>query len=284
MHTGSFSAAARQLGCTQPAVSQQIRALEQSVGTTVLVRDGREARLTEAGSVLVRHTGAVLAGLGAAEAEVAALVGLRAGQVRLVSFPSASATLVPGALAGMRASHPGVRVSLTEAEPPRSVELLRSGEAEVVLAFRHGPPSPPEGEWTDLRVTRLFADPLVAVLPSGHAAAGPGPLSLAALADEPWIAGCPRCQGHLLRMCEAVGFRPRVDYATDDYPAVLHLVAAGLGVAVLPALALEAVPARGVEQVPLDQAAREVVALTLPDLEGVPSVRELLRQLVDARR
>lgn len=115
--TGSFSAAGRELGCTQPAVSQQMKALETSVGTPLLIRSGREMRLTQAGQALVRHAAGILAGLTAAEEEVAAIAGLRAGRVRLVSFPSGSSTLVPTALAALRAAHPGTRVFLEEAEP-----------------------------------------------------------------------------------------------------------------------------------------------------------------------
>ena len=136
--TGSFSAAARELGCTQPAVSQQMKALETSAGTPLLIRTGREMRLTQAGEALVRHASGILAGLTAAEEEVAAIAGLRAGRVRLVSFPSGSSTLVPTALAALRAAHPGTRVSLVEAEPPRSVEMLREGDCDVALAFRYG--------------------------------------------------------------------------------------------------------------------------------------------------
>src|SRR3954470_4201241 len=119
---GSFSAAARALGCTQPAVSQQMKALEASAGTPLLVRGPREMRLTQAGEALVRHADGILAGLAAAEEEVAAIAGLRAGRVRLASFPSGTPTLVPGAVAALRAAHPGTQVSLVEAEPPRSVE------------------------------------------------------------------------------------------------------------------------------------------------------------------
>ncbi len=95
-------------------------------------------RLTQAGEALVRHASGILAGLTAAEEEVAAIAGLRAGRVRLVSFPSGSSTLVPGALAALRAEHPGTRVSLVEAEPPRSVDLLREGDCDIALAFRYG--------------------------------------------------------------------------------------------------------------------------------------------------
>ncbi|MGW0086083.1 LysR family transcriptional regulator [Streptomyces sp. NPDC003393] len=285
--SGSFSAAARELGCTQPAVSQQMKALETNVGTPLLVRTGREMRLTEAGEALVRHAGGILAGLTAAEEEVAAIAGLRAGRVRLVSFPSGSSTLVPTALAALRAAHPGTRVSLAEAEPPRSVELLREGDCDVALAFRYEGPAG-EGtadgeEWSDLVVRPLLTDRLVGLVPERHPLARAGSVGIAELADEPWIAGCPRCRGQLVRVCEGAGFTPRIDFATDDYPAVVGLVGAGLGVAVLPQLAVESVRPRGARTVELEPTVRrEIVALTLPDLAQVPAVSATLDELVRA--
>ncbi|MGW5343601.1 LysR substrate-binding domain-containing protein [Streptomyces sp. HUAS TT3] len=277
--TGSFSAAARELGCTQPAVSQQMKALEQSAGTPLLIRAGREMRLTQAGAALVRHAAGILAGLTAAEEEVAAIAGLRAGRVRLVSFPSGSSTLVPTALAAMRAAHPGTRISLVEAEPPRSVEMLRDGDCDVALAFRYVGTAA-SAEWDDLVVRPLLTDRLVGLVPEGHRLAGAERLGMAELADEPWIAGCPRCRRHLVEVCEGVGFTPRIDFATDDYPAVAGLVGAGLGVAVLPELALESVRAKGVSTLTVEPAVeREVVALTLPDLARVPAVAETLAEL-----
>ncbi|RKT06395.1 molybdate transport repressor ModE-like protein [Streptomyces sp. 3211.6] len=280
--TGSFSAAARELGCTQPAVSQQMKALEQSAGTPLLVRTGREMRLTQAGEALVRHAAGILAGLTAAEEEVAAIAGLRAGRVRLVSFPSGSSTLVPTALAAMRAEHPGTRISLVEAEPPRSVEMLREGDCDLALAFRYGGAAA-VAEWEDLVVTPLLTDRLVGLVPEGHRLAGAGRVRMAELADEPWIAGCPRCRRHLVEVCEGAGFTPRIDFATDDYPAVVGLVGAGLGVAVLPELAVESVRAKGVSALAVEPAVeREVVALTLPDLARVPAVAATLGELVRA--
>ncbi|MFF4577687.1 LysR family transcriptional regulator [Streptomyces sp. NPDC001389] len=280
--TGSFSAAARELGCTQPAVSQQMKALEQSAGTPLLVRTGREMRLTQAGEALVRHAAGILAGLTAAEEEVAAIAGLRAGRVRLVSFPSGSSTLVPTALAAMRAAHPGTRISLVEAEPPRSVEMLREGDCDLALAFRYAGASA-AAEWEDLVVTPLLTDRLVGLVPEAHPLAGAGRVGMAELADEPWIAGCPRCRRHLVEVCEGAGFTPRIDFATDDYPAVVGLVGAGLGVAVLPELAVESVRAKGVSTLAVEPAVeREVVALTLPDLARVPAVAATLGELVRA--
>ncbi|WP_380278812.1 LysR family transcriptional regulator [Kitasatospora purpeofusca] len=315
--TGSFSAAARELGCTQPAISQQMKALEKSVDTPLVVRSGRGMQLSEAGRVLLKHATGILAGLSAAEEEVAAIAGLRAGRVRLVSFPTASSTLVPPAVARLRDSHPGVRVSLVEAEPPESLAMLRGGECEVALAFRypqapgsvlapapapaHGTPREARAEanleaqqlsagadWSDLVVTPLLDDPLVGLLPAGHRLAGRGgPVELSELAAEQWIAGCPQCRGHLVELCAGAGFEPRIDFATDDYPAVVGLVAAGLGVAVLPGLALESVRPDGVAPVAVHAASgapavRQVVALTLPDLAEVPAVALMLERLAGA--
>ncbi|MFD5291851.1 MULTISPECIES: LysR family transcriptional regulator [Streptomyces] len=281
--TGSFSAAGRELGCTQPAVSQQMKALESSVGTPLLVRTGREMRLTQAGEALVRHAAGIIAGLTAAEEEVAAIAGLRAGRVRLVSFPSGSSTLVPTALAALRAAHPGTRVSLEEAEPPKSVELLREGDCDVALAFRYEGAAGAE-EWDDLVVRPLLTDRLVALVPEEHRLARTqGAVAIGELARESWIAGCPRCRGQLVEVCEGAGFTPRIDFATDDYPAVVGLVGAGLGVAVLPQLAVESVRPRGARTVALEPAVRrEIVALTLPDLAQVPAVRATLDELARA--
>ncbi|MFD5186255.1 LysR family transcriptional regulator [Streptomyces sp. NPDC058372] len=277
--TGSFSAAARELGCTQPAVSQQMKALESSTGTPLLIRTGREMRLTQAGEALTRHAAGILAGLTAAEEEVAAIAGLRAGRVRLVSFPSGSSTLVPAALAALRAAHPGTRVSLEEAEPPRSAELLRAGDCDIALAFRYAGATAPD-EWDDLVVRPLLADRLVGLVPEGHRLAGSEAVGIGELAADPWIAGCPRCRRQLVEVCETEGFTPRIDFATDDYPAVLGLVAAGLGVAVLPALALESLRPKGVRSVVVEPAVeREIVALTLPDLAQVPAVAATLDHL-----
>ncbi|SEO17595.1 LysR family transcriptional regulator [Actinacidiphila rubida] len=283
--TGSFSAAARDLGCTQPAVSQQMKALEQSAGTPLLVRGPREMRLTQAGEALVRHAAGIIAGLTAAEEEVAAIAGLRAGRVRLGSFPSGSSTLVPSAVAEMRTHHPGTKISLVEAEPPRSVDMLRAGDCDITLAFRYVDlPTPSEESWEDLVVRPLLTDRLVGLVPAGHRLAGrEEPVAIGDLAEEEWIAGCPRCRRHLVEVCERAGFSPRIDFATDDYPAVVGLVAAGLGVAVLPQLALESVRPKGVAVVEvLPAVEREIVALTLPDLAHVPAVDMMLGRLARA--
>ncbi|MFI8186976.1 LysR family transcriptional regulator [Actinacidiphila glaucinigra] len=281
--SGSLSGAARQLGCTQPAVSQQMKALELAAGTPLLVRGGRTTRLTEAGEVLARHASGILAGLAAAEEEVAAIGGLRAGRVRMVSFPSAGPSLVPTALAAMRAAHPDVRITLAEAQPPRAVEMLRAGECELALVYRYEDEAGgvDAAAWEGFLVRPLLSDRLFAVLPAGHALArAGGPVRLSDLADEAWIAGCPYCRRHLVELCGREGFEPRIDFATDDYPAAVGLVASGMGVSAQPGLALEAVRLRGVAVRELRPSVRRAVAaLTLPDLAQVPAVDMMLGRL-----
>lgn len=239
-------------------------------------------RLTQAGEALVKHATSILAGLTAAEEEVAAIAGLRAGRVRLVSFPSGSSTLVPMALAALRAAHPGTRVSLEEAEPPESVEKLRAGDCDIALAFRYEG-APGVEEWDDLVVRPLLMDRLVGLVPEGHPLARARSVAIGEFADESWIAGCPRCRGQLVEVCRDAGFEPRIDFATDDYPAVVGLVGAGLGVAVLPELAIESVRPKGARTVTVEPAVRrEIVALTLPDLAEVPAVAATLDRLSQA--
>src|SRR5664280_3629475 len=140
---GSFTLAALSLGYSQPAISQMVRRLEQRTGTVLVERVGRHVRLTEAGQVLARHAVGVLAALDAAEEEVAAIAGLRAGRVRLMAFPSSSATLVPRALALVKERFPEIKVTFTEAEPPESLAALRAasdsgGSASVNVTLISG--------------------------------------------------------------------------------------------------------------------------------------------------
>ncbi|HEY3478456.1 MAG TPA: LysR substrate-binding domain-containing protein, partial [Streptomyces sp.] len=158
-------------------------------------------------------------------------------------------------------------------------------DCDITLAFRYVDlPTPAEESWDDLVVRPLLSDRLVGVVPDGHRLAGrTGAAEIAELAGEEWIAGCPRCRRHLVEVCERAGFTPRIDFATDDYPAVVGLVAAGLGVAVLPELAVESVRHKGVSVIEVHpRVQREVVALTLPDLAHVPAVDMMLGRLARA--
>jgi DNA-binding transcriptional LysR family regulator len=249
---GSFSAAAESLSFTQSAVSQQVAALEREAGAKLVERGPRGVRLTDAGGALVRHADAIVARLDDAEQELAAIAGLRGGRLRLGSFPSAGATLVPEAVAAFRDRYPDVELSMVEAEPVDALPRLRSGELDLALVYDNA--ALPERFGDDLHLTHLLNDPLELVVPRGHPAARREHAELGDLAGEHWIGGTPTeaCQRIVNRSCADAGFEPRVVFETDDYQAGQAFVAAGVGVAILPRLALTAVHP-GVEVVPLGE-------------------------------
>lgn len=287
---GSITAAAAALGFSQPAVSQQLKRLEQRLGVAVVERVGRSVRLTDAGRILARHAPAVTTALDAAAGELAELRGVRAGRVRLAAFPSASPTVVPRLLADLALRHPGLVVTYVEAEPPEAVLAVREDRADIALTFSYpGDRADPHGPSArGLAVRTVGTDDLLAVLPAGHPAAGAGRAELADLAEENWIAGCPSCRGHLLEVCDRAGFEPRIAFETDNVVAVEGLVAQGIGVATLPRLAVDSFPLLpGVVTLALPaQERRTLHVVTAHGADGVPAVRTTLAAIVrvlDAR-
>jgi molybdate transport repressor ModE-like protein len=262
---GSVTAAARELNYAQPSISHHIARLEAETGSRLLERVGRGIRLTEAGRLLAERAEEIIGRLDAAEAELAAHVGLSEGRVRLAAFPSALGTLVPAAAARLEAEKPGIDLTLTEAEPPEALRMLRAGYVDVALVFEHyqegidaAPPDPAD-EGTRGRL--LLDEPVHLVTATSTERAGQ-PADLAAFAACRWIAGCERCRSYLLRQCEQAGFTPKIAFTTDDYVAVQALVAAGLGVTTLPGLCLAAARHPGIAATPLPGARRYVFAMT----------------------
>lgn len=269
---GSFSAAARTLDYTQPAVSHHIARLEEEVGTPLLHRSPRGVTLTEAGEALVLHADAVITRLAAAQEEIAEIAGLRSGRVRVAAFPSGSATIFPAAVRAMRDSYPAVRVSLIEAEPPEALELLRTGEVDLALTF--GYPESGPARTSDLEFEPLFDDELVLVTAAGTQ---PKRTRLSDFKDDTWIAGCERCREHLLHLATQAGFEPQIVYATDDYVTVQSLVAAGLGVTLLPSLALRAHRRPDVDVIPLGRdAMRQITAVVLAGPRRPPAIAAMI--------
>ncbi len=278
VRTGSYSAAARTLGYTQPAVSQRMRALERSVGTPLFTRCGRTLRLTEAGAVLARRATEILEDLTAAEHQVTAISKLAAGGVRVCTFPSASATIVAAAVARLNATQPGIRVQLLEAEPPDSLALLQAGKCDITLGFSY--PGMPEADPEHCTVVPLLDDEMVAVLPVDHPLARRRTIALPDLSDETWIAGCPRCRAHFVWACEAAGFEPEIAFTTDDTLAVQSLVVSGIGVAVMPSLVLSFLRHPHLIGRPSRPAAhRSVAACTLTDYVQIPATATMLDAL-----
>ena len=250
--TGTVSAAADLLHYGQPTISHHLRRLEAETGAVLLQRVGRGVRLTPEGERLARRGEEILGMLSRAEAELVAATSLQSGQVRLAAFPSGAATIVPDAVALMARRHPGIALELTEAEPPEAYELLRAGRIDLALTF--GYPDQPEPE--QITSVPVLDDPLHLVGAQG--ALPEGPVDLAALAGTRWITGCERCRRELLTLCEDAGFTPDIAFASDDYVAVQSLVATGLGVTVLPGLALRAHQNRAVVRRRVPGAARRV--------------------------
>ena len=202
---GSFSAAADALAYSQSAVSQAIQTLEGEAGVALIERS-------------------------------------RGGHLRTASFPTAGATLMPQAIAAFRGSHPGVEVSLAEGEPEEIAPRLRAGEFDLALLFEFEGVG--ERLTTGMRRFELFEDPLHLALPAAHPlATRKAAPRLEDLREESWVqtSATSPCARHVVRSCIAAGFEPRVSFESDDYQTVQGLVAAGVGVALIPQLALSSV-------------------------------------------
>lgn len=277
---GSISAGARELGWTQPAVSQHLQALERDAGSPLLLRGAGGVTLTEAGEVLLQHADSLASLLRVADAELGDLAEVRRGTVRLACYPSGAATRVPQGLSALRVRHPGLDVHLTEAEPPEALAMVQEGVVDLALVFAH------EGQELaapDLVTHPLGSDDQLLVLPKGHRRAATRGLALGQLAEETWIAGCDRCRAYLLQACHEAGFEPHVRHVTDDYVVVQNLVAHGLGVALLPDTSLQAfrhadVEVRRVRGV----GPRRLGAVHRPGVESIPAVAAVLEALVEA--
>ena len=302
---GSVTAAARSLNYAQPSVSHHLARLEAETGARLTQRSGRGIRLTDAGRLLAGRAEEILGRLDAAERELAAHVEQRQERIRLAVFASALATIVPAALSRLAAGHPGIDLLLSEAEPPEAMRMLRAGQVDVALVSRHtqngtpvGPPAAAEGART-----RLILDEQVHLVtrprhrgaqaasqpggtqPGGQPGGGQpaadeaGPPDLAAHAHSPWIAGCEHCRGHLIWLCQHAGFSPKIAFTTDDHVAAQALVAAGLGVTIMPGLAISAARHPGIHSQPLPGAWRQVLAVTYgqpPDPRAVDHLLDIL--------
>ena len=235
---GTIAEVASVVGYTPSAVSQSLAQLEREAGVALLERDGRRVRLTPAAHGLVAATDRVLAELDAAEAELAAEHETVRGEIVIGAFPSAAAGLVVPAVAELNRQHPEVDCTVREHEPEDGIPLLRSGDLDLLVSESYDDvPSAPVG---GLESHRLLTEPLLLV------AAGDDSQTLSAHRDAAWIAGLAGTQfaAALDAACAAAGFTPRIVHRADDARLIQALVAAGLGVALLPALACE--PAGGI--------------------------------------
>lgn len=237
---GSVTATARALNYTPSAVSQQISRLEAEAGQPLLERHARGVTLTDAGRVLADRGARIEQNLKAAREELDDIAGLRAGTLRIGTFPTAGASLLPRAVTAFRTAHPDVRLAARSARIAGLWALLENREIELSLMWDY--------DWCridrdDVLITPLLDDPPALLVSDQHRLAGRESAALSELADDPWIT---RAENHpvaeaLDRSCRAVGFEPQIAFEAHDYQEAQAMVAAGFGVALAPRLALEGI-------------------------------------------
>ncbi|MEU6478815.1 LysR family transcriptional regulator [Streptomyces sp. NPDC047017] len=274
---GTVTAAAEALHMTPSAVSQQLTNLARQLGVPLLEPQGRRVRLTDAARLVLRHAEAVFEQLERADAELAAHVQGEAGEVRVGAFSTAVPALVVPAVRALRATHPGVTVRVREAEAGEAYELLAAGEVDLALSLAAHAPSAADPGFT--RVP-LLADPLDVALPPGHPLAAADRVRLADLAAEPWIFGGSGPWSDITRTaCEAAGFSPYQGHAAAGWTAILAMVEAGMGVALVPRMAAgrrDGVVMRALTE---DRPHRHVVAALRKGAADAPAPRRVLTAL-----
>jgi DNA-binding transcriptional LysR family regulator len=269
---GSVTEAAKELNYSQPSVSHHLARLEAATGVKLVQRAGRGIRLTPEGQLLANRAAEILGRVDAATNELAAQVGLQAGRVRLAANASTLSTIVPKAGAALAKAHPGLELTLIDQHPVEALQMLRHGEIDVALVFRHVD-APVEDD--SFRLVRLGEDPIYLVSPRPDD-------SLANHRHSAWIGGCDRCQNELITVCQREGFTPRMASLSDDMVVVQALVAAGVGVAILPGLALQAHRRPDVHATELTGFHRQLYAATYGDPPDPPAVATVLAALTEA--
>jgi molybdate transport repressor ModE-like protein len=279
---GSLNRAAAELRLTPSAVSQQISALERAVGTPVVRRSTRGVELTEAGRVLTETAATIAAELLTAEREIARLATTRTEPLTVATFTSGGQRILPHALTRFTVERPDVELTVVESEPGDSLPLVRSGAADLALVYHYdGPPPVPAGlDWTP-----LLDDPMWIVLPAGHRLAGRPSLAVAELAGERWVHGCLSVGEMLDHYAAMAGFQVETACRGTDYQFAQSLVRAGVGIAMIPEVALTADPA-GLTAARLTPPGpcRFVGAVTARRRRTDPLVAALLRMLRETVR
>jgi molybdate transport repressor ModE-like protein len=236
---GSFNRAAAQLRLTPSAVSQQIAALERSLGAAVVRRSTRGVELTVAGQVLVDAGVAIAAELEHAEHEIDRLANGHRDRLTVATFTSGGQRILPAALTRFSAEHPGVELTVLECEPEESLPLVRCGAADLALAYHFdGPPPVRPGDRSGLVWTHLVDDPMWIVVPAAHPLAGRRSVAMAELASERWVQGCLSTGDILGHYAALAGFELRTACRGTDYVFAQSLVRAGVGISLIPDIAL----------------------------------------------
>ncbi|MCP3802977.1 LysR family transcriptional regulator [Allokutzneria sp. A3M-2-11 16] len=236
VRTGSFAEAARELGYTPSAVSQQVSALERAIGIPLFERAAHSVRTADAARFIAERGAELLAALEGLEEEIGAFTSGRLGRLRLGTFPTAGARVVPHAIASLTRERPDAEILLDENEPDDCLPAVLRGDLDIALVYAYDlvPRTWPD----ELTVTPLLEETLVVLLPTDHGAARGDRVRLESLREATWIASRDGSAGStcLLRLCAAHDFVPRIAYRSNDYDVVQGLVSAGVGVALVPAL------------------------------------------------
>jgi DNA-binding transcriptional LysR family regulator len=269
---GSVTEAAKQLHYSQPSVSHHLARLEAAAGVKLVQRIGRGIRLTPEGQLLAHRAAEIVGRVDAATTELAAQVGLQAGRVRLAANASALSTIVPKASATLAQAYPGIELSLFEQHPVEALQMLRHGEIDVALVFRFAD-APVEDE--GFRLVHLGDDPIYLISQQPDD-------SLANHRHSAWIGGCARCQEELNAVCRHEGFSPRIASHSDDMVVVQAFVAAGIGVTILPGLALQAHRRPDIHATELTSFRRQIHAATYGDPPDPPAVAAVLAALTES--
>ncbi|WP_406182861.1 LysR family transcriptional regulator [Streptomyces sp. NBC_01006] len=274
---GTVTATAEALHMTPSAVSQQLTNLARQLGVPLLEAQGRRVRLTDAAHLVLRHAEAVFAQLERADAELAGYLSGDAGEVRIGAFSTAVPVLVVPAVAALRLSHPGVEVRVRETEAAQSYELLAAGAVDLALSLAAHAPTARDPRFT--RIT-LLEDPLDVALPPDHPLAAAPALRLADLSGDPWIYGGSGPWQEIARnACEAAGFVPEQAHSASGWTAILAMVEAGMGVALVPRMVSSRASGVAVRVLAHDRPTRHVLAATRRGGEGAPAVSRVLAAL-----
>lgn len=283
MRTGSFAVTARRLGYTPSAVSQQVSALERATRVQLFERDASGIRPTAAAEHLVAETQLALGSLQAVEDTFAQLASGRSGPLRMGSFPTASQRLVPKVLSLMERKHPGIDIRLDEGEPGELASMIRTRELDVAIVYQYDA-VPETLRGIDVEEELLTEDVVLAV-PRSHRLAEEGSTSIEALREDQWIStrrGTAAIQ-LLERLCATAEFVPGVVHQSNDYAVIQELVAAELGIALVPALGRLDDPRLRFLRLDADRTVRRVLAVVNPSGAG-PAVETLLTHLRSAAR
>jgi DNA-binding transcriptional LysR family regulator len=283
----SFSAAALELSYTQSSVSEAVVTLERELGVTLLDRGRRPVGVTPAGEVVLAHAESLLGQARAIEEDLAALAHGDTGTLRLAGFYTAWSTFLPPAIAAFSGTRPLVKLEIEQLDPPAALRRLRAGELDMAVVFRFAAGDPAEDPDVQLVSTHLAPDPYALAVPARSALARRRTLTVADLADAAWCSaplGAPATV-ILQEYCrEHGGFEPRLEYPTDDVAMAQPLVAAGLAVALLPALELARVhPGVRVRELPQTPPGRQIWCVQ-PARRRLPAATAMVEALRAAAR